>query len=368
MFLPIYLARDFGAWSFLVFAIPNVLGAAAVAFLVPSTEAVRSFAARHLEAIRAFAWATILFHIVFLSGFMPSGFLWLDVGIGAVAISTALMVGLSSRPRATRIAVGVWIGSIALALCANIFGAPHHRYSLPPDTGTFGIPSLIMAAPAIVLGFLLCPMLDGTFLATREFHGRSTKRIFLLAFGLFFPALILLTLGYAGTLIRHNAISWYTHGHLALQSGFTIGVQWWALRWVRQVRAESAPDPDAITTLWSGRILLAVVGLTFGAAMFAQNLGVSVPGGGTPRRFAYDLMLSLYGLTFPAYLAAIAAPRLLGRRGSVWVLLAVLGIAGPLYWVGSIDHRYWAIPVAVLVVLAAPVVSPRDREKNREIA
>ena len=371
MYLPVYLAKDFGALSFLVFAIPNIIGAAAVPFLLRSAPAVRTFALRHLEAIRAFAFATILFHIVFLSGFMPTGILGLDLGVGGITVVMALLVGVSSRPRATTMAVGVWALSLILALCAILAARKGLYYSMPPVHGTYSLLQLAMASPAIIIGFLLCPLLDGTFLATREFHGLRTERIFLLAFLALFPALILITLGYAGRILTNHALSYFLFVHLALQSGFTIGVQWWALRWLRTLRAERPAEAVAAIDgahRWGGRILLAAVGLSFGAAMFAQNFGVSLHADLSPQRLAYDLMLSLYGLVFPAYLMAIAVPPLIGRRGCAWVFLGALAVAGPLYWIAAMDHRYWAMPIAVGALLIAPVLTPSAREKNREIA
>jgi hypothetical protein len=145
-------------------------------------------------------------------------------------------------------------------------------------------------------------------------------------------------------------------------------VQVWALRWIRQVRAEAGSPPDAPTLLWSGRLILAIAGAAFGAAMFAQAFGITPNRTMTPHRFGYDLMLSMYGLVFPAYLLAIAVPGALGRRGSVWALLAVLVVAGSLYWHGAIGREYWAIPVAVAVVLLAPALARRLPENHGEIA
>jgi len=375
MYLPVYLARDFGALSFLVFAIPNMVGAAAVGFIFRSSASIRSFALGHLEALRAFAWATILFHIVFLSGFMPSGNMWIDLTVGAVTILTAMITGTMARPAVTRIAPIVWGLSIALFLAAAMTGPAGHSVSLPPMTGEFSLVQLVLAAPAIWIGFLLCPVLDGTFLATREFHGEKTHPIFALAFGALFPVLILLTLGYAGRIIRHDSISAFTFAHFALQSGFTIGVQWWALRWMRTIsgeRAAGTAEPIDGARLWGGRILLASVGLAFGAALFAQNFGVTTSAGISPRRVSYDLMLALYGLVFPAYIMAIAIPPLIDRAGCAWVFLAALAVAGPLYWIAAFHHQFWAVPIGVGVVLVAPLFAPRttpcDGEKNREIA
>lgn len=368
MFLPVYLARDFGAWSFLVFAIPNILGAAAVPFLLQSPESTRAFILAHHGAVRAFALATILFHIVFLSAFMPSGHLWLDVGIGAVTATTALATSLFSRRAASIAAVAIWALSLAFGLAAHLTAPAGHQFSIPPVRGDFGIPALLMAAPAVTLGFLLCPLLDGTFLATREFHGRATNRIFLIAFFLLFPALILLTLGYGGRIIRAGSISWWTYAHFAVQSGFTIGVHIWALRWLHRTRLAGPRTPEPAPLRWSARVLLAITGAAFGAAMFVQAFGIAPNIHTSANRFGYDLMLSLYGLVFPAYLIAIAVPPALGRRPSALVLLAVLAVAAPLYWIGSIQRGYWAIPIAVVLVLAAPFLSPRAREKNPQIA
>src|SRR4029079_12438831 len=64
MFLPVLLVRDYGVWGWIVFAVPNVVGAAAVGWLyrcrdgLPVTEA-------HARVISLFSLVTAGFQIFF---------------------------------------------------------------------------------------------------------------------------------------------------------------------------------------------------------------------------------------------------------------------------------------------------------------
>src|SRR5438045_4364218 len=64
MFLPVLLVRDYGVWGWIVFAVPNVVGAAAVGWLYrcrhghPVTQA-------HARAISLFSLLTAGFQIYF---------------------------------------------------------------------------------------------------------------------------------------------------------------------------------------------------------------------------------------------------------------------------------------------------------------
>src|SRR5438874_1635576 len=65
MFLPVLLVRDFGVWGWVAFAIPNVLGAAAVGWIYRSGEQSRQTLQSHAMAVTAFSVVTATFQIFF---------------------------------------------------------------------------------------------------------------------------------------------------------------------------------------------------------------------------------------------------------------------------------------------------------------
>src|SRR5262245_60423098 len=64
MFLPVLLVRDFGVWAWLVFAIPNIIGAAAMGWVL-SAERSSEIARQHRFAMDAFSIVTIAFQVFF---------------------------------------------------------------------------------------------------------------------------------------------------------------------------------------------------------------------------------------------------------------------------------------------------------------
>ncbi len=74
MFLPALLLRDYGWWGFVVFAVPNVVGAAAMGWVL-RPGASEAILARHRPMCEAFSLATIAFQAYFIFGlaFRASG-------------------------------------------------------------------------------------------------------------------------------------------------------------------------------------------------------------------------------------------------------------------------------------------------------
>lgn len=232
MWLPLYIARDFGWPAWLVFLIPNAVGAAMVgvglARMGPG--ASERLEARHAGAMRWFSMVTIAFHAYFLAMQLTIAVRFMNqnlavalgpiVALLCVACATGL-AGLGSR---------AWrgIGLVVLGVSAGCAAAialigPRGALSIPPAEGTFGPGALAMFAPAVLLGFLTCPWLDLTFhRARREAPGRTGTAAFLIAFGVLFPALMVFTLLYAGGALKNIASLWM-YAHLAVQSSFTIG-------------------------------------------------------------------------------------------------------------------------------------------------
>src|SRR6184192_2117105 len=60
MFLPVLLVRDFDIWGWVVFAVPNVVGAAAMGWVL-SRQGSYNISHHHQAAVEAFSVVTIAF-------------------------------------------------------------------------------------------------------------------------------------------------------------------------------------------------------------------------------------------------------------------------------------------------------------------
>src|SRR5205814_8241141 len=65
MFLPVLIMREYGIAGWFVFAIPNVLGAAAMGWILKDSTRSYSVALAHEHATAAFSLLTIAFHAFF---------------------------------------------------------------------------------------------------------------------------------------------------------------------------------------------------------------------------------------------------------------------------------------------------------------
>src|SRR3954454_24069926 len=65
MFLPVLLVRDYDIWGWIVFAIPNVVGAAAMGWIL-TREGSEQITQHHRAAVNAFSIITIAFQLFFL--------------------------------------------------------------------------------------------------------------------------------------------------------------------------------------------------------------------------------------------------------------------------------------------------------------
>jgi hypothetical protein len=241
----------------------------------------------------------------------------------------------------------------------------------PPAKGRI---DLLWLAPVTIFGFLLDPYLDLTFHRARQATTRAGGRTaFGLGFGVFFLLMIVFTAIYAPPLIdalqsgrplRRDLFAAVLTVHIAVQGAFTIAAHADALR--QSGRPQEAADdasPD-------GRVILAVVAV-FLLALPLRVIQDRFPTyhGLSTGEVIYRLFLAFYGLVFPAYVWLFVVPRRLrggGRgatagpsRGQVIFFLAVLVLAGPLFWVSFIEGRMaWAVP-GVLLVLVSRYLLPK---------
>ncbi len=345
MFLPVLLVRDLGFWGWVVFALPNILGAAAMGWVLPTLDASRRLVQHHREACVWFSIITIAFHVFFV-GWMIQQL----IGPAAVALA-ALVAALTWALSLWRTdgdrwgAAVIFLISCILALVLLVQG----RLSLPsparlPPGAAVGLAALI---PVCCLGFFLCPYLDLTFHRARQQTSPVGGRwAFGLGFGLFFLLMILFTLGYALPLAAGitGLLALGVGLHMAIQSGFTIAVH------LREILEPPTRQPHQL-----GALALAILAAALLAGLTRTGNGAWF-GLGRPE-VIYRAFMGFYGLVFPAYvwICMRAAPQEPGpmHRRHLAFLLAVL-LACPLFALGFLGRQWlWLFP-GVAIVLAAP--------------
>lgn len=354
MFLPILMVGDYGLWGFAVFAVPNVVGAAAMGWVLRTSGAAERIAREHAMACGLFAAVTIAFHLFFLQwlGTRITGVWWI-MALVAMPIAGAFALRLSQR--ALRgIAVAVWLVSIATLVLVLRDRSGAADWSLGHTDPPL---DLLWLAPVCVFGFALCPYLDPTFLrARRECSPQHAKVAFGFGFGFFFAVMIVLTLLYAALFPVDGFVMGFAGAvtllflvaHFGTQAIYTCALQW----------KEGLP--------LGGRVLFVVplLGLCAGLPVFH---GWTLAGSSS-YEVVYYCFMAFYGLVFPAYVWICMIPTadghsgLRGDRGrlKLRVWCAAVGIAAPCFGMGLIAmEEFFLVPGMGLVLLARLAVRPR---------
>ena len=348
MFLPVLLVRDLGVWGWIVFAVPNVVGAAAMGWVLSRPGQSERMVRDHLPACAAFSAVTIAFHVFFLLWFVPR-----LVGLPAAAVALALaaiyLLFTATRQKLDlSAAVMVWAFSLAM-LC--LFLNRGGRVQLPP-----AVPNRIGAAwlaPVCIFGFLLCPYLDLTFHRARQALVAGQSRIsFGLGFGVCFFAMIIFSLLYASTLWPLLAGDWREHvrpalgviiaAHMIVQTAFTLAVHTRSF-----VTAEM--NRGAVLMLVALAQIALFLGLGANLLPRYHNLDAG--------EVIYRLFMAFYGLAFPTYVWLCIVP---GRdrrcgvsEGRIRALVLGVAVAAPMFWMGFIENRMvWLAPGLMVVLLS----------------
>lgn len=345
MFLPVLLVRDYGIMGWVVFAVPNVIGAAAMGWVLRdgvSERLVRS----HASAIEYFRLVTVVFQLWFLVSYLAPPLQGQGL-IGAqtnrlpvvFAIFSGLILGL--WPRA---GIAAWLLSIA---CAVIAITQTDAPQIVPDQ-IWTSNELMWLAPICLFGFALCPYLDPTFHFARQQGGSTGARwAFTLGFGILFLAMISFTLVYSDWLLS-LLMSRAGPGGLAITAIAThMGLQ---LAYTCSVHARCPLGAGR----WPAPRIAFVLILTGALALIADRLPAHA--GLDPREIVYRLFMSFYGLIFPAYVWLVMIPH---RPTSpqpervMRIFWATIGIAAPFYWMGFIERQaLWLIPGLGIVLIA----------------
>jgi hypothetical protein len=347
MFLPVLLVRDFGFWGWVVFAIPNVIGAGAMAWVLDgrtSAAAVRA----HSAAMRAFSFVTVIFQIFFGVWLFTD---WFDhplislllVVIGAVTFLVSFARWSLYAPLAVA-AVSYWSAS-KIILHGGSFAQP---FKIGLERSPL---SLLGLAFSCIFGFGLCPYLDLTFHRARGTlpSNRAARSAFAVGFGVFFLSMIAFSLLYSPPLVLllSGAIVFpFLAAHFLGQLGFTIGVHW------RELLADDGCRSIVRWLLVVATILLGFV-IAGVLSRFSDPLEALVLG-----EQIYRLFMGFYGLVFPAYVWLCMIPGgwvtpPTRRQVIVWAVAVI--IAAPMFWMAFIrGQMMWAVP-GVGVALASRI-------------
>jgi len=350
MFLPVLLIRDYGPWGWVAFAVPNVVGAAAMGWVLKRPGQSEALIASHRPMAEAFSIVTLAFHIHFavLVAYLCSAFTMTIIVAVFLLIFT---LGEWRRRSDLWTAPLVWINSIVML--AAVFLA-RDDLAQPMEMGVAS-PQLLYLVPVTVLGFLLCPYLDLTFHKARQaVDARGSKIAFGVGFGFVFLLMILGTMFYAPALA--TAVSFGTTRsylmlvmatalalHMGVQAAFTTSVH------IRELRG---PLRWAVAPIVTTVVVAAVTFPIFG---------------GSPQNWfegSYRVFMGFYGLVFPAYVWICMTPTWRSpvrptKRMLVTFTIAVVA-AMPMYWLGFIERRtVWLLPGIAIVLLTRLFVGKR---------
>ncbi len=367
MYLPVLLVRDFGVMGWVVFAVPNVLGAAAMAWVLARPRLSGELVEAHRPAMIAFSLLTIAYQAYFMgwvSILMDPW--WLAGACGAVVL--ALRFGRGGDWRMLPVCAAVIALSVAIAAWV--------MWHQPPGAGHLPVGGRLMDSPlgalwllpVCIFGFALCPYLDLTFHTARQSapDAKASRWRFGVGFGVFFLAMILFTLLYAPQLrvlmagedVRHlpagvpadflNVLGI----HLVLQAGITIILH---LRALQRVVASAG-------RLLVGLVLCVLVPLLIARQLGTVEMGLAYDG----RELGYRLLLAFYGLLLPGYVWLCMWPRRGGRADLApsrrqWTTLIVAALAAaPMYALGFLADRPAWLVGGVAVMLAARLMLPTN--------
>jgi len=349
LFLPILLVRDYGFWGWVVFAVPNVLGAAAMGFVLWSPESSRKVCERHESACLRFSDITVAYH-VFVVGWLFN----IDSMIAIAAVMLVMWLVLWRRPEFI-LPAAVLVTVISLIAFCYFLDAGGWSASVFSASGEPRLSrvDLLLFIPASLTGFLLCPYLDLTFHRARQsLRPQAGKVAFALGFGVVFLVVIIFSLAYASTLslteggISINDTNWINLVvvHMIVQIAFTLSMH---VHEVTERRGHAGLHRTFSYMICGGALAwwaLNDVSIT----TYSIRIGEVI----------YRMFLLCYGLAFPAYvwLCMIPYRHRPTRKYRMLIFTATIVIAMPLGFYYFVAMYSWLILVVLAILGLARVV------------
>lgn len=282
-FLPLLLLRDYGWGSLAVFALANIVGAAAFGWVL-TPQRQKRFLASHQSMLQLFSQVTIAFQLFFVA--------WLSAYLGWWLLPLLLAL-VWAFYRASHFIALISVG--LFLVCMLLFG----RYGLTEPTmiaAEFQAGWWHTLLP-LVLGFALSPYLDLTF--HRAMKSSPQPRLsFTLGFGVFFAIFLCFVLFYSAELSQLMAgepLSWSTLwpviAFIVLQTAFTIAVH------LQEVTLKQSSPWRLPSIFYALYLFLLWVFFESSASEYSLSwLPLSLP------EVIYRSFLFFYGLVFPLYL------------------------------------------------------------------
>ena len=364
LFLPVLLLRDMGWPGFWIFAIPNVIGAAAMGWFIKTRSGSVHFVETHARAIWWFSAVTLAFHlywILWLTSFipsflcMPTRYLAGSLGfVGLFSLTSSLTIRLGKAPQTGFVL-------LVLSLCVligTIFSSDLQEANASLQGSVQHSAAPLWMLPVMLFGFLLCPYLDITFhYARQQLDSAKKSRLgFTVGFVGFFSLMIFLTTRYAGKLagamtgLEYSPITspWLASGiliYILCQWIFTVSVH---LDRMRTLPGAASKKTRLVVLL----ILAGIIGfLAPGLPAYRGLLGGEI---------GYRLFMTAYGLIFPAYMlyrVIVRRKNPIGIQPTMWIAIA---LAAPFLWMGFIERQpVWLLPGMALILCIA-IIHPKN--------
>ncbi|MGB0767440.1 MAG: hypothetical protein ACPGYV_06995, partial [Phycisphaeraceae bacterium] len=343
MILPALLLRDYGLYGWVVFAVPNVLGAALMGLVLFRPQWSVNIVTKHRSACQNFTVVTVAYHLFVVAWLFTKLFGLAAVPMLVVGLAACASIGFRNRHSAMLyVAAGVAVVSWGcFSYATKLPGAWALADFVWPSEGVHRLTTADLAwfAPAALFGFALCPYLDLTFHRARINTSPGTGvAAFAIGFGVVFCSMIVFSVCYGSRLLP------FVRGdddaalegvwlvllavHLTLQAAFTITVH------VRETMEDPRANIPWLVALGGVAILL---GLMARISVLPDH---RLTGGLTWGEAGYRVFLVFYGTVLPGYVWLVMIPRLrgpltlLGNELRIFVYAIACGFSLALAWVG----------------------------------
>ncbi|MEM9021991.1 MAG: hypothetical protein AAGC44_15655 [Planctomycetota bacterium] len=373
MIFPALLLRDYGIWGWVVFAVPNAIGAAAMGFVLRRPEASRRITRNHHTACHNFSVITVAYHLFVVAWLFTKLFGPLATPLLLAAVALCAGFGLRNRNSAM-LGVSVVVSLLSwgcFVLAVRGPGAWGLCTSCPPLQGVnrLTLDDLMFFLPCSVLGFLLCPYLDLTFHRARSNTTPGTgMAAFAIGFLGVFLLMIVFSLSYGAQLLpliegqADAELPGFWQAllaiHLTAQAGFTITIH----------ARETIEDPKASTPWLMAAGGIAIL-LGFMAGM-TQLPSHAATGGLSWGEAGYRGFLLFYGTVFPAYVWLVMIPTRKplsrwGRELRTGVYSISCGLAYALAWVSFVmGHSRFILGIFALLIVARIAIELLPKEDD----
>jgi len=316
MVFPALLLRDFGLWGWVAFAVPNVLGAAAMGTVLYKPKWAVDIVRNHHYACHNFTVITVAYHCYVIAWLFSAMFGIATIPMMAIALGVCFAVVSRNRHMASLILAAA-VAVISYGCFSWMTQAPGawDLVTFHPVEPRLKPPALWLFLPASLFGFALCPYLDLTFHRARvNTTGGTGALAFAFGFGVVFCSMIVISMCYGSKLLP------FIQGdpkasldgvwlvllavHLTVQAAFTI-----------TVHVREALEDDRASKAWlvCAATMAFAMGLVVGLDYLPHNrMRADLSWG----EAVYRGILILYGTAFPAYVWMMMIPTL--RKLSPW--------------------------------------------------